>query len=164
MDLVKTGINLLGSGYSVIPIGDAKKPVGSWKASQDRQCTQQELTMLLSNPKVSGLGVVCGFNGLEVVDVDLKVLKDKKDQIVFWRSFLAMLRDNIEGFDEKFSIYQTMSGGYHILYRCNVIEGNRKLARTVLSPEAILETRGVGGYVKVYENCIGGIDYANVKR
>jgi hypothetical protein len=163
MDLVKTGINLLGSGYSVIPIGDAKKPVGSWKSNQDRQCTQQELTMLLSNPKVSGLGVVCGFNGLEVVDVDLKVLKDKKDQIVFWRSFLSMLRDNIEGFDEKFSIYQTMSGGYHILYRCNVIEGNRKLARTVLSPEAILETRGVGGYVKVYENCIGGIDYANVK-
>ena len=164
MDLVKTGIDLLSSGYSVIPIGDSKKPIGSWKANQDRQATADELKLLLSNPKVAGLGVVCGFNGLEVVDVDLKVLKDKKDQVVFWRSFLGMAKDNIDDFENKFSIYQTISGGYHIIYRCEAIEGNKKLARTVLSPEAILETRGTGGYVKVYENCVSELGYLQVKQ
>ena len=164
MDLVKTGIDLLSSGYSVIPIGDSKKPIGSWKANQDRQATADELKTLLSNPKVAGLGVVCGFNGLEVVDVDLKVLKDKKDQVVFWRSFLGMAKDNIDDFENKFSIYQTISGGYHIIYRCEAIEGNKKLARTVLSPEAILETRGTGGYVKVYENCVSELGYLQVKQ
>jgi predicted P-loop ATPase len=45
-------------------------------------------------------------------------------------------------------IQETMSGGFHFIYKCDVIEGNQKLARNKKG-EVILETRGEGGYVVI---------------
>ena len=55
-------------------------------------------------------------------------------------------------------VVQTKSGGYHVYYRCEQIEGNMKLANRPATPEEIkatphlkevvlIETRGEGGYV-----------------
>ncbi|WP_212634852.1 hypothetical protein, partial [Salmonella enterica] len=75
------------------------------------------------------VGIVTGFNGLEVIDIDLKVLPSLKEQQDFWNEYISFLSDNIDDFDNKFCIYKTVNNGYHILYRCSKIEGNKKLAK-----------------------------------
>ena len=163
MNLEKTATNLVEMGYSVIPIGEKKRPYGAWKEFQDRKASVLEISRVLKSDKVKGIGIVCGVDGLEVVDVDLKVMDKLVHRRMFWKQLLGQLRDNIEGFDGKFVIYETMSGGYHILYRCAVVEGNAKLAKVSGSKEAVLETRGVGGYVYVYERRIGELSYGEIK-
>lgn len=45
-------------------------------------------------------------------------------------------------------VHRTLSGGYHLIYRCSGIQGNRKLAR-LNSGLTIIETRGAGGYIVI---------------
>jgi hypothetical protein len=54
----------------------------------------------------------------------------------------------------KLPIQSTVSGGFHLLYRCKEISGNQKLARRPRvdditkkqKPDVLIETRGEGGY------------------
>ena len=72
-----------------------------------------------------GIGIKCGkcSNNLEVIDFDnhfddaAKVLGEVKKQVI--------------GLFEKynFPIEQTMNGGFHLLFRCEKVGGNDKLAR-----------------------------------
>ena len=41
-------INLLNAGYSVMPIGEGKRPLIKWKQYQEKQITQSELERLES--------------------------------------------------------------------------------------------------------------------
>ena len=93
---------------------------------------------------IYGLGVITGaVNGnLEVLDIDTK--NDLKGWI--WEDLKTQIENTLPHLLEQFLIVQTVSGGYHIYYRCETIEGNLKLAHNE-SGEAILETRGEGGYV-----------------
>ncbi|KKK83739.1 hypothetical protein LCGC14_2790360, partial [marine sediment metagenome] len=43
----------------------------------------------------------------------------------------------------------TKSGGYHLIYRAPNIMGNKKLAKSAETKEAIIETRGEGGYIAI---------------
>jgi hypothetical protein len=69
----------------------------------------------------------------------------------------------IDSFEDKFVIYKTINNGYHILYRCSKIEGNKKIAKLKGQTEAIIETRGIGGYVFVYENQISEKSYTEIQ-
>lgn len=156
-------INLLNSGLSIIPIGDGKVPWIKWKQYQTTQITKEELERTGSNQKTKGFGIVTGFNNLECIDVDLKVFPNLQDQKEFWDSFLGMLKDHIDDFDLKFVIYKTINSGYHIIYRCEQIEGNKKLATLKGHDSAVIETRGTGGYIFVYDNQISDLSYEDVK-
>ena len=95
-----------------------------------------------------GIGIKCGkcSNNLEVIDFDnhfedaANVLGEVKKQV-------------IELFEKhNFPIEQTMNGGFHLLFRCEKIGSNDKLARrpkTLNSnvPDTLIETRGEGGYI-----------------
>lgn len=155
-------VNLLSSGFSIIPIGDGKVPWVKWKEYQSKQITKEELERVGSNPRTKGFGIVTGYNGLECIDVDLKVFPNLKDQKDFWDSFLGMLKDHIDDFDRKFVIYKTVNSGYHIIYRCAQIEGNKKLATLKGHDSAVIETRGIGGYIFVYDNQISDLSYEDV--
>ena len=75
------------------------------------------------------VGLVTGYDGLEVVDVDLKIFKSLPEQNQFWDELLQLLRDNIDDFDLKFVVYKTMNQGYHIIYKCAKVQGNTKIAK-----------------------------------
>jgi hypothetical protein len=75
-----------------------------------------------------------------------------------WDEFLKFIKDNILDFDEKFVIVKTKNAGYHILYKCNFIEGNKKIAKLKDTTEALFETRGIGGMVIMYENFVSKLD------
>jgi hypothetical protein len=154
---------LIDNNLSLIAIGDKKIPWHKWKEYQTTIVTKDRFEQLYHDPKTCGVGIVTGYNNLEVIDVDLKILKSLKEQQDFWKEYLSFLQDNIDMFDEKFVIYKTVNNGYHILYRCAKIEGNKKIAKLKGNHQAIIETRGIGGYVFVYENQISKKSYTQIQ-
>jgi hypothetical protein len=152
----------IDSGYSVIPVLETKQPAIKWKQYQTYQISKDEIERLHSKDYAKW-GFCTGYNNLEVIDIDLKVLSSLKDQNDFWIEFVTMLKDNILDFDTKFIIYQTLSGGYHILFRCKEIGGNQKLAKLKGHNEAIIETRGRGGYVVIYEKQVSKLSYNDIQ-
>jgi len=168
-------INLLQSGLSIITIGNSKRPNFAWKDAQTNPMSVEKLTEYgnysggiiqkdgTEIEPTQGFGIVCGVNGLEVIDIDLKVFPALQDQKDFWKSLIQLLKDHIDDFDKKFCIYKTINSGYHILYRCEKIEGSQGLAKLEGHQQFIIETRGRGGYVFIYENQISDFGYEEIK-
>ena len=157
--IAKEYIKKLSSvGYSIIPVDENKRPIGTWKEYQTNKRSSDELE-LLNSPKY---GLVTGFNDLEVIDIDLKVLGTVSEKKEWWDEYLAFLCDNIEDFKDKVVISKTQSGGYHILYKSKTITGNTKIAKLQGMTEAIIETRGKGGFVVVYDNFLTEKEYHQI--
>jgi len=93
------------------------------------------------------IGIITGHSsgGLEVIDVDTK--HDTTGSL--WEELRILIQDNLPELYERLVIAQTVSGGYHIYYRCSSIVGNIKLAKAE-NESALIETRGEGGYVIAY--------------
>jgi|GEM_PF-6005831 len=99
-----------------------------------------------------GIGIVCGnlSGNLECLDFD-NSFGDAKQVL---SDFLQI--EEIKSIYEKYKlpIQSTMSGGFHVLYRCSVVQGNQKLASrpkydTITKKHkktVLIETRGEGGY------------------
>jgi len=148
--------------FSLITVGENKVPNFPWKEQQSKKL---EYDQFLKNWSYEGgiikkdkteilpttaFGIVTGFEDLFVIDIDLKVLSTAKEQRDFWDEFLGFLKENILDFEEKFVIYKTKNAGYHIIYKTKRVLGNLKLACLKGHKEAILETRGNGGYIFAY--------------
>ena len=126
------------AGISIIPIllGGPKSPaIPSWTPYRERLATDAELDQWFARPH--GIGMVCGFvsGGLEVIDFDDGSLFEP------WRQLVKPIV-------ERLVVVETGGGGWHVLYRCNEIGGNIKIAcdpnRT---KQTLIETRGEGGYI-----------------
>ena len=154
---------LLDEGFSVLFADDAKRPIGSWKTLQHVAYTKDQLEQAYTNSKNALAGIITGYNNLEVIDIDLKVFSSLQEQNEFWNEYLQFLKDNIDDFDKKFVIYKTKNKGYHILYRCQKLAGNCKIAKVKDHKEAVIESRGIGGYVVVYENNISKLTYTDIQ-
>lgn len=169
---------LLDVGFSLISVGENKRPNTKWKKYQNSQISKNDFEKNYNIKKSSytnslgvevelnateNIGICTGFWGVEVIDVDLKVLPSIQKQREFWDEYLGFLRKSIIDFDNKVVIYQTLTGGYHILYRCSKVGGNEKLATLKGYNQAIIETRGVGGYVVIYEKQVSSNAYHNIQ-
>ena len=153
---------LLDDGLSLITIGDNKVPNIKWKQYQEKQISKEEFENVFNLPTTKGVGIITGYEFLEVIDVDLKVLSTAKEQKDFWEEFISYLEDTILDFYDKFVVCKTKNKGYHILYKTKRVKGNQKLAKLKGHKEAIIETRGVGGYVFIYEDFLKGKYYTNI--
>lgn len=159
---------LLDSGFSLITAAADKKPnMATWKKYQTEKISKNEFREAYQNITTTKpteiVGIITGFNNIEVIDVDLKVFKTLQEQEFFWNELLDYIKANIDDFDKKFVVYKTKNKGYHILYRCNKIQGNSKIAKLNDHKECVIESRGVGGYVVVYENRISKLDYIDIQ-
>lgn len=143
------------SGFNTIPITSDKRPKGKWAMYQTEKVTKIE--------KSTNYALICGYNDVECIDVDLKVLPAKKDRDSFYDELIEMINNHIEDYKDKLVIKKTLNNGYHIIYRADNIGGNKKLATLKGSTEAIIETRGIGGYIMIYEDVIT-LDYHNIKK
>ena len=145
--------------FSVITIGENKVPNHKWKECQSDKLTEEQFLKNLRDSSTEGIGIVTGFESLEVIDVDTKVFSTQLEKDQFWKEYYQTLKDNILDFENKFSVYVTKSGGYHILYKSKRVVGNTKIAKLKGHKEAVIESRGTGGYVFVYP----GKRYQNTK-
>jgi len=154
-------INLLNSGFSVMPISEGKRPLIKWKDYQKKKIEATELQSYERDAK--GFGIITGFWDVECIDIDLKVFPTLEEGRRFWDEFKGFIQDHIDDFDRKFVIYKTINSGYHIIYRAKNLEGNRKLATLKGHNQALIETRGNGGYIYIYDNQIGKLAYEDVQ-
>ena len=136
--------------FSMLTVGDNKMPNFPWKICQSEKFTEYQFLKHLKSETTKGIGIVTGFEFLEVIDIDLKVFSTTKEMTDFWDEYLNTLRELIYDFDNKFVVYKTKSGGYHILYKSKRVTGNKKVAVLKGHTQAVIETRGTGGYVFVY--------------
>ena len=149
---------LAGQGYSIIPVDQDKRPIGSWKQYQTSNRSPDEVETL-NSPL---FGLVTGYNDVEVIDIDLKVIVGLQAQKKWWQEYLSFIKDNIEDFEEKVVIAKTRNAGYHILYKCENPSGNTKIACLKDHKEAIIESRGTGGMVVLYESFITNRQYHQI--
>jgi len=165
---------LLDEGFSLLTVGESKKPNFAWSKLQDKALTKQQFEKQYNYKggiikkdgqelaPTNNIGIITGYNYLECIDIDLKVFSTAKEQVAFWDEYLSFLKDNILDFDDKFTIYKTQNNGYHILYKSKRIEGNTKIACLKGHKEAVIESRGKGGYIFVYEKNISKNTYIDI--
>ena len=124
-------------GLAVLPVKADKSPASAtWK---DGIAPEQF-------KDAYGIGIVCGqkSGNLEVLDFD-NHFGDAKKRIKDFSEQCEVVK--------KLVLVQTKSGGYHLIYRCPEIGGNKKLASKPRKkdnrfvPDAVIETRGEGGYI-----------------
>lgn len=174
-EVLATARKVVASGVSVIPISNdgSKRPDGrvlpreqdpkdnewkaTWKPFQRRKAVDDELNEWFGGPVRRGLAYVCGevSLNLEVIDCDDALLCPE---------YLDLIKAHDPELYARLVIIETPSGGKHLLFRCEKIEGNQKLAmRAVEVPEGtrgarkdgdrwiklevLFETRGQGGYI-----------------
>jgi hypothetical protein len=143
----------LKNGLNCIVTNAVKQSLYDWKRYQSELITIEEIDRQLQHPSAAGMAVICGAisGGLEVIDIDLKYAIDE----TFYTRFCDAVGKDIL---DKLYIIKTKSGGYHWYYRCEVIEGNEKLAWRPKTEEelkenpqgkklCLIETRGEAGYV-----------------
>jgi len=130
----------LEHGYSPIPLvsGQKRPLLKDW--TKYKETPIEDLNLFTTD----SLGLVCGYNGLEVLDIDAKHFTGNE-----FEEYIELLEANGPGILAKMVIQQTPSGGFHFLYRCEVIEGNQKLAKNE-AKEVTYETRGIGGQVAAW--------------
>ena len=138
--------------FSVIPIGDNKRAIFPWTEYQTNIMDDVTLKHQFTNERCKNIAIIGGAvsGGLEIIDVDLKY--DISGYL--WIKLQEALADLLP----LLYIVRTKSGGYHLYYRCEVVEGNQKLAMRHATKEelketphakeiVLIETRGEGGYV-----------------
>jgi hypothetical protein len=145
------------NGLSVVAVDDKKLPLGPWKQFQSRLPENHELD-IFNDKRCSGIAIVSGpsSGNIEIIDVDCKydLTGDLFDRLII------QISDSFPELFSKLIVAETANKGYHIIYRCSVIEGNQKLAQRKASEEelaskpgdrvrVLLETRGIGGYFLV---------------
>jgi hypothetical protein len=147
LDVYQTALAALRAGISFVPIltDGTKSPAVRWKDFQQKRPTLSDVRKWFYG-KDRGIGFITGVisGGLEMLDFDsLSAYEQFAQQMR--QEGLAWLLDRIE------QGYKELSPkGVHLYYRCELVEGNKKLAQhPVQEPpwvESKIETRGEGGY------------------
>jgi hypothetical protein len=106
-------INLLNSGFSVMPISEGKRPLIKWKDYQSKRIEAIDLQSYERDAK--GFGIITGFWDVECIDIDLKVFPTLEEGRRFWEEFKGFIQDHIDDFDRKFVMYKTINSGYNII-------------------------------------------------
>ena len=122
------------AGLNVLPANKTeKRPIGKWEQySETRPAFDVAFPTGL---KFDALCVVCGktSGGLEIIDFDQRAIMFDD-----WARLLPFDLVNL------LPTETTQSGGRHVAYRCDVYEGNKKLANDE-NRKVLIETRGAGG-------------------
>ena len=136
---------LLDEGFSLLTVGESKKPNFAWSKLQDKALTKQQFEKQYNYKggiikkdgqelaPTNNIGIITGYNYLECIDIDLKVFSTAKEQVAFWDEYLSFLKDNILDFDDKFTIYKTQN---HKLETKNMKPTKLKIQQTKQLKEA----------------------------
>lgn len=138
IDQIKT---YLKKGFNVIPVNQDKTPACDWKNFQFNKI--EDFRLFTTNC----LAIVCGkiSDNLEVLDFDNHSGTASQNLTAYIEN--PLVKEICEHYN--LPIIQTQSGGYHLYYRCETINGNQKLASVKLNGkmDTIIEIRGEGGYI-----------------
>jgi predicted P-loop ATPase len=126
------------------------KAAGKWKKYQSHKPGPEQIKKWFKDTD-NAIAIIAGAvsGNLEIIDID----NHFGDAVDLFNNLNELVSNHIPGLWEKLVIETTQSGGYHLFYRCTALEGNSKLAmrkhESEDKVEAIIETRGEGGYALV---------------
>ena len=66
--------------FSLITVTSEKIPNHKWKEQQTKRLSPEEFQRHLENPTTDNVGIVTGFEDLEVIDIDLKVFSTTSEK------------------------------------------------------------------------------------
>lgn len=122
-----------------------KRPFVEWKKYQKVKITEEQLKKWYSTDDKTGVGWICGkiSNNLEVIDFDDRAIYGEFKKLLVGVGLEKLIEKIENGYCEQ------SPNGFHWPYRCEKIEGNKKLAqiKTETGWRSIIETRGEGGYI-----------------
>lgn len=145
MNYLDVALEWHSHGFNVIPIrdGDKHPAVASWKEWQVNGQTEEWIRHVFAKDYYA-IALVCGYNNVEVIDVDLKA--DPDGTIV--KDLIAELKAAPYNLIKDYAYQTTPSGGCHLIYRSEgKPPGNHPIA--MKDNKAIIETRGSGGYALI---------------
>lgn len=144
MSLLEIAKEYRSAGFNVIPCKNSRPLLKTWSEYQETLVADDDLVNMFSSGSADQIAVICGkiSGGLEVIDVDLKFDPGQTVWGPFWNDLIEYFKGEV-----PLVVANTKSAGVHLYYRCEKIEGNQKLARLIKGGEAVIETRGEGGYV-----------------
>lgn len=146
-----TALQAAAAGMSVVPIrmdGTKQPDLIGWREYQKRRASEMELERWFCSGE-PGLALITGAvsQNLEALDFDSPLIFEAWLRRVQQDPALASLYEHVSwGYLES-----TPAGGKHLLYRCDKVEGNQKLASRPNGDkrETLIETRGEGGLIIV---------------
>ena len=136
--------NYLRSGLSPIPIrcdGSKAPAIPSWKPYQERQATASEMERWFGNGKLVGIGLVCGYGGLWVLDLDDHEVANR---------YCRSLEEAWPECWRHLSVIETPRPGRQLMCRLSSTPpGSQRYAlrREGNQIKAMIESRGSGSYV-----------------
>lgn len=133
------------SGVQFMPVLKDKRPIhNNWQSTK----TIYDLS------NCDGVGIVCGLlsNNLEAIDFDLKY--DTTGTLM--NEYINAVNSINPNIIPRLVVQKTMSGGYHLIYRCSEIEGNQKLANR---PSTVQEKQNT--YNESYQKYFQELSLAN---
>lgn len=141
MDITKIAQKYHDAGFSPIPLirGKKRPAIKGWQKHAE---TRIEDFSLFS--KTNGIGLVMGYDGIQCLDIDAKHFEGDE-----YNDFVSLIEQHDPTLIDKMVIQQTVSGGYHWIFKCSEIAGNEKLAKNKKG-EVTFETRGTGGQIVVW--------------
>lgn len=113
-------------GLQFVPVGEGKNPlVTGWQSSTKKHDLDMKDRW--------GVGLVCGVpsGNIECIDVDVKYDLTGK----MFENYKRLIHEIDDKILPKLVVQKTMSGGYHLIYRCRTIVGNTKLANRPTTTE-----------------------------
>lgn len=127
-------------GLCVLPthFGEKSPDVPSWTPYQNARPSMKQIEKWFTGNHRDGLGIVCGkvSGGLEVLDFD-----KKGQEFEPWKESIP------ESLYSRLVVEKTVSGGYHVYYRCELVSGWEKPARED-NGSVLIESRGELCFIK----------------
>jgi hypothetical protein len=135
---------LLKQDASIVPINSGKASISGWKKYQSQAPTEEELSNWLVDFK--NFGIIAGYGGFQVLDIDLKNLPEQMQ-----KSFMVRFLERIpEEVAEKFVIQATRNKGLHLIYKCFTETKKEVLAKNEETGKPIIETIGPNNYALIH--------------
>lgn len=127
-------------GLAVVPthFGEKSPALQSWTQYEKERPSIEEIEKWFKGDYRDGLGIICGkvSGGLEVLDFD-----KKGQEFEPWKASIP------EDLYSRLVVEKTVSGGYHVYYRCEMVSGWEKPAREDRN-SVLIESRGEGCFIK----------------
>ncbi|MBN1994464.1 MAG: AAA family ATPase [Anaerolineae bacterium] len=134
-ELLKIALTWKRFGMDVIPDHPGKKYPFGIEGWQAKDFTENDLRHWI------GRGYVIGLRNQEGLDFDNGGKPSADELFTGWRD---LVEQTTPGLVDRLIIEKTKNAGYHVAWKCPVIDGNQKLA-TDGNGTTLIETRGQGG-------------------
>lgn len=121
------------AGYRIIPVDAQKRPsVSSWSQYQAGQ-SKKDVEGIFSSD-CEGIAMLMG-NGIEAIDIDQKY--DITGTL--WNDYIKYVETFEDVLVMDLVVQSTVNGGFHLIYRCDEITGNTKLASRPATDQELTE-------------------------